>query len=150
MTTPTQRIPISANLFAGSLDSPRLLGSRCQACGETTFPAQEGCPSCTSQKCEPIPLSPRGTLWTWTIQRFPPPHPYAGDAENFAPYGVGYIELPEGVRIEARLSVSDPDRLEIGMEMELALEAFGRDEEGREIVTLAFRPLMGSDENGSQ
>ena len=140
-TPPIDCVPIAEGLFAGSLETPRLLGSRCEACGETTFPAQKGCPSCTSQKCEEIALSPRGTLWTWTIQNFPPPHPYLGDPENFVPFGVGYVELAEGVRVESRLTESDAQRLSIGMEMELTLEPFGQDDEGREIVTFAFTPV---------
>ncbi len=35
--------------------------------------------------------------------------------------GVGYIELPGEVRVEARLTVADPDELRIGMPMELTL-----------------------------
>lgn len=137
----SERVPIDAGLFAGSLEAPRLRGSRCGACGETTFPAQAGCPSCTAQGCEEVELSPRGTLWTYTVQRFPPPPPYAGDSENFVPFAVGYVELPEGVRVEARLTESNPDRLVIGMEMELAVEAFAVDDEGREVVTFAFAPV---------
>ncbi|MFP6606312.1 MAG: Zn-ribbon domain-containing OB-fold protein [Myxococcota bacterium] len=140
-TPPTGRVPIDAGLFAGSLESPRLRGSRCGACGETTFPAQQGCPSCTAQGCDEVELSPRGTLYTWTIQRFPPPVPYAGDTENFVPFAVGYIELPEGVRVESRLTESDASRLSIGMEMELAIEPFAVDDEGRDIVTFAFAPV---------
>ncbi|MFP6622065.1 MAG: OB-fold domain-containing protein [Myxococcota bacterium] len=140
-TPPTGRVPIDAGLFAGSLESPRLRGSRCGACGETTFPAQQGCPSCTAQGCDEVELGPRGTLYTWTIQRFPPPVPYAGDTENFVPFAVGYIELPEGVRVESRLTESDASRLSIGMEMELAIEPFAVDDEGRDIVTFAFAPV---------
>ncbi|MFP8881986.1 MAG: OB-fold domain-containing protein [Myxococcota bacterium] len=141
-TTPV-RVPIAEGLFAGSLDTPRLLGSRCSACGETTFPAQKGCPSCTAQGCDEVELSRRGTLYTWTIQRFPPPPPYAGDVNDFVPFAVGYIELPEGVRVEARLLESDSSRLSIGMEMELSVEPFSVDDEGREVVTFAFAPVAG-------
>ena len=140
-TPPSGSVPIDAGLFAGSLESPRLRGSRCGACGETTFPAQRGCPSCTAQGCDEVELSTRGTLYTWTIQRFPPPVPYAGDTEDFVPFAVGYIELPEGVRVESRLTESDPARLAIGMEMELAIEPFAVDDEGRDVVTFAFAPI---------
>ena len=34
-----------------------------------------------------------------------------GRAEEFEPYGVGYVELPGEVRVEARLTESDPARL---------------------------------------
>ena len=135
------RVPIAEGLFAGSLDTPRLLGSRWSACGETTFPAQKGCPSCTAQGCNEVELSPRGTLWTYTVQRFPPPPPFAGETKDFVPYAVGYVELPEGVRVEARLTESDASRLAIGMEMELAVEPFSVDDEGREVVTFAFAPV---------
>ena len=45
--------------------------------------------------------------------------PYAGiaDPEGFEPFGVGYVELPDQVKVEARLTVSDPSALRIGMGM---------------------------------
>ena len=91
-------------------------------------------------------LGERGTLWTWTVQRFPPPIPYLGDTdpERFIPYGVGYVELPEGIRVEGRLSESDAAKLEIGMEMELVLEKFAEDGDGTEVMTFAFRPHRGA------
>ena len=53
---------------------------------------------------------------------FPPKSPpYPGTAGDFVPYGVGYVELPGQVRVEARLTESDPAKLRIGMEMELVL-----------------------------
>ena len=93
---------------------------------------------------EEILLARRGTLWTWTVQRFPPPSPpFLGDPQDFAPFGVGYIELPEGVRVEARLTESDADRLAIGMAMELVVEKFDEDPDGNSRMTFAFRPVQG-------
>ena len=61
-----------------------------------------------------------------------------GGDDAFEPYGVGYVELPGEVRVEARLTESDPARLRIGMEMELTLiPAPGREGE----MTFAFRPV---------
>ena len=128
-----------------SLDDPQLLASRCTACGELSFPQQSSCPACTSHDVEETRLSRRGTLWTWTIQRFPPTAPpYIGpvDRESYVPFGVGYIELPEGIRVESRLTENDPDKLEIGMEMELVLEKFLEDEQGNDRMTFAFRPVQ--------
>ena len=74
------------------------------------------------------------------MQRFRPKSPpYAGDEDQeFEPYGVGYVELPGEVRVEARLTESDPARLRIGMPMELTLiPAPGQ----VQAVTFAFRPV---------
>jgi uncharacterized OB-fold protein len=138
--------PVADGLFTWPSDSPQLLASRCSACGELSFPRQASCPSCTGQEVGEVLLSRRGKLWTWTVQRFPPPvPPYTGpsDRETFVPFGVGYIELPEGIRVESRLTVDDPEQLEIGMDMELVVEKFGEDEQGDDRLTFAFRPVAG-------
>jgi uncharacterized OB-fold protein len=115
---------------------PRLLGSRCSTCATVTFPRQTSCPRCTSVDVAEWPLATRGTLWTWTVQCFEPKEPYVSDSP-FEPYGVGYVELPGEVRVEARLTESDPERLRIGMAMELtSIPAAG----GK--VTFAFRPVL--------
>ena len=119
---------------------PRLLGSRCERCGTVTFPRQRSCPRCTSVDVEAHRLATRGTLWTWTVQCFEPKPPYVGDGRPFAPYGVGYVELPGEVRVEARLTEADPRRLRIGMPMELTtIPAV----DGK--VTFAFRPAQEDD-----
>lgn len=109
-------------LVAGTPQAPELIGSECRACGVVAFPAQGSCAACTSGDVAERRLARRGSLWTWTIQCFPPKSPpYAGDPGDFEPYGVGYVELPGEVRVEARLTVADPDRLRMGMPMELVL-----------------------------
>jgi uncharacterized protein len=127
------------DLIAGTPEAPQLIGSECRACGVVAFPAQSACAACTSSDVTRRRLARRGTLWTWTIQCFPPKSPpYAGDPDAFEPYGVGYVELPGEVRVEARLTEADPERLRIGMPMELVLiPAPG----GNGAVTYAFRPV---------
>jgi uncharacterized OB-fold protein len=132
--------PIAEGLFTWPSPSPQLIGSRCLSCGEVTFPFQQSCPACASESVEEILLSRRGSLWTWTIQRFPPPHPYIGDPKSFEPFGVGYVELPEGIRVEGRLTTADPEQLEIGQTMELVIERFGEGEDGASLMTFAFAP----------
>jgi uncharacterized OB-fold protein len=104
-----------------------------------TFPSQGSCPRCTSLHVREHLLARRGTLWSWTIQCFAPKSPpYAvNDSDSFEPYGVGYIELPGEVRVEARLTVADPDELRIGMPMELTLIAAPG---AQGVVTFAFAP----------
>ena len=70
-----------------------------------------------------------------------PPYVGSADRESFVPFGVGYVELPEGIRVESRLTENDPENLCIGNEMELVIEKFGEDEKGNELMTFAFQPV---------
>jgi uncharacterized OB-fold protein len=135
---------IADGLFVEVGDEVRLIGSQCEDCGVITFPSQPSCPRCTSQAVRERLLARRGTLWSWTIQCFPPKSPpYAGDdPDSFEPYGVGYVELPGEVRVEARLTLADPTRLRIGMPMELTLIPAPAND-GR--VTYAFAPAEESE-----
>jgi uncharacterized OB-fold protein len=65
------------------------------------------------------------------------------------PFGVGYVQLGDEVKVEARLTEADPQALAQGMEMELVLVPFRTpgdqdgdgDDDGTEVVTFAFRPV---------
>ena len=137
------RVPIAEGIFTWPSEDPRLIGSRCGACKIITFPTQDSCPRCASTEMREQLLDRRGRLWAWTTQHFPPPSPpYAGPTgEAFVPYGIGYVELPGEVKVEARLTEADPERLTEGMEMELVVVPFRTDDKGNEIVTFAFRPV---------
>lgn len=84
-----------------------------------------------------------GVLWTFTVQSFRPKPPYLGPAE-FEPYGVGYVELPGVVVVEARLTENDPERLRIGAPMELVLVPAHTDDDGTSVLTFAFAPSQQS------
>ena len=103
--------PVGQGLFTEAGGELRLVGSQCAQCGTVAFPRQSSCPRCTSLAVHEHLLARRGTLWSWTIQCFPPKSPpYAVvDPDTFEPYGVGYVELPGEVRVETRLTESDPD-----------------------------------------
>ena len=124
-------------------EDPQLIGSRCGDCGAATFPAQSRCPRCSRASMTELLLPRRGTLVSWTTQGFPPVIPYAGDetGQSFEPFGVGLVQLGDVVRVESRLTESDPAKLDFGMEVELAIVPFFVDDEGNEIVTFAFAPV---------
>jgi uncharacterized OB-fold protein len=121
----------------------QLWGSRCPECGTVTFPKQGSCPRCTAGGMERCELPSEGTLWSWTVQGFPPKSPpYAGSAGDFEPYGVGYVELGGELRVEGILTTADPDELRIGMSMRaVAWPVPGRPG----IVTYAFTPRTRAD-----
>jgi uncharacterized OB-fold protein len=132
--------PVAEGIFTWPSTDPRLVGGRCRDCGIVTFPNQDSCPRCASTGMQTHLLPPRGRLWAWTTQSFPPPSPpYAGAAgDAFVPFGIGYVDLGE-VKVESRLTTADPAVLRHGMEMELTIVPFGDD--AAEVVTFAFRPV---------
>lgn len=119
----------------------QLVGSRCRQCGELYFPARSGCTRCRSTEFEPAVIGDHGRLWSWTVQDFLPKPPYnSGETEQtFRPYGVGYIEMPSGLKVESRLTVADPALLKIGMPMRLTLEPYRTAPDGT-VHTYAFAP----------
>ncbi|BBZ24286.1 Zn-ribbon domain-containing OB-fold protein [Mycolicibacter hiberniae] len=128
----------------------RLLGGRCQDCGDTAFPRRDSCGSCGADGVVEAQLAIRGTLWSWTIQRFPPPSPpYVPTGDDFTPFGLGYVELPGEVIIETRLTCADPDRLRIGMPMRLVgIEV--PTEEGTTATAFAFAPAETAGDDHEQ
>jgi len=117
------------------------MGNRCCHCGEVYFPASRGCTRCCSSELEACEIGGEG--WSWTIQGSLPKSPYdSGVTEaDFAPYGVGYVEMPSGVKVESRLTVADPEQLAIGMAMELRLVQYDSTPAGEPLVTFAFAPV---------
>ena len=142
MNAPSQPQWAAAHLLTLQGERPTLMGSRCTTCGEHYFPAVRGCTRCGSTDLAPADLGSEGRLWSWTVQSFCPKPPYNGvdDESNFEPYGVGYVEMASGLKVESRLTLSDPDQLQIGMPMELTLEPYRQVPPDKPVFTFAFRP----------
>jgi uncharacterized OB-fold protein len=121
----------------------QLLAERCLDCGEILFPKRvEGfCICCQSKRLQEIKLSTRGKIFSYTVVMQRPPVYYLGEV----PYAFGYVELPEGVRVETLFASSNLDDLRIGMEVDLVVEKLHEDQEGNEVRTYKFR---ASDESG--
>lgn len=139
-----KRIPIVQGAFEETEQGARLLGSRCLGCGVAYFPRTPICrnPSCDDKRVENVQLSPRGKIWSYTIQVFKPPLPARFD-DPFVPYAIAMVDLPEKIRILGMVSTDDPGSLKIGQDVETVIEAAYHDEEGNEVVTWKFRPVSG-------
>ncbi len=132
---------IGDELLVHDSAGPRLIGSRCRACGAVTFPQQDSCRRCTGDDVAEHRLARTGTLWGFTIQGFPPKEPYMASADlPFRPYGVGYVELDGEVLVESRLVADDWRALTVGMPMELVVVPFHENDDGTPVMTYAFAP----------
>jgi uncharacterized OB-fold protein len=111
------RIPIEEGFFTIPDDTsqpPRLLGSRCRACGEHFFPRRVVCASCLAQDTDEVLLGPCGTLYTYTYVHVPL---FGSQRADHGGYGVGQVDLPEGPRVP-----------------------LSENQEGQEVVIYRFRP----------
>jgi uncharacterized OB-fold protein len=131
-----ESIPVCAGLFELDADGGgRLLGGRCGACGRHHFPATDLCPYCSADGCATRALSRRGVLCLFTTVVNRPPG-YSGEV----PFGFGVVELPEGLRVIARLTETDAARLDFGMPVHLTFVPLHIDDAGRQVMTYAFAP----------
>ena len=131
-----------AEVFTWPSEEPQLIGSRCDDCGTVTFPVQSRCPRCSTTSMSDLLLPTTGTLVSWTTQQFPPAVDYMEDPSgaSFVPFGVGLVQLGDVVKVEARLTENDPEKLDFGMPVELRIVPFYTNADGEEIVTFAFAP----------
>jgi uncharacterized OB-fold protein len=132
------RRAIREGLLLGALSDlsqVRLAGTCCAACGETSLGSVALCPNCGGDALAVIGLSNHGSLWTYTVARHRPPGNYRGP-EPFAPFGMGLVELPEGVRVLATLDCAVAD-LQIGLPLQFKPYLL-LDSEGAEVVTFGY------------
>ena len=133
-------IPALNDLFEVNEEGVHILSARCNECGTYFFPryhAQHR-PGCTRKSVENVLLSNKGKLASYTIQRYmcPPPFKTTGD---ITPYGIGLVEFPEGIQIAGLIVQTDLNGLKIDQEVETTTYTLYKDEEGRDIVTWAFK-----------
>lgn len=127
-------------------DEPRLLGNRCSKCGSCFFPkiATE-CrnPGCDGTELVEVPLSNRGTIWSYTTNHYAPPAPFVA-ADPFEPYSVAAVELPdEKLVVLGQMDTGiDPTTVRVGMEVELTLGTLYEDDD-HEYIVWKWKPVDG-------
>ncbi len=126
-------VPAVDGLFTMDRDQPRLLGTKCRACGTFFFPAENTfCrnPDCDEGDLEEVQLSRRGKLWSYTSANYQPPEPFVAKAP-FKPFAIAAVELEaEGITILGQVADGiGVDALATGMPMELVLRELYQDNE---------------------
>ncbi|MCK4793290.1 MAG: OB-fold domain-containing protein [Desulfobacteraceae bacterium] len=140
MNTQTKRILVREGLYTNPSnpeEKPALMGCRCPSCGEMFFPRLLLCQNCQDRNVEEITLSRKGRIYSFTVVMQPPASHYKGPV----PYAFGWVELPEGIRVETLYTGCTLDELHIGMEMGLVIEKLHDDDEGNEVVCHKFKPV---------
>lgn len=122
---------------------PHLVGAQCPHCRTYVFPPRENnCPNpdCEADELQPVALSRRGTLWSYTENRYQPPPPYP-QAEEFVPFAVAAVQLEaEGIIVLGKVVTGTlAADLNVGMEMELTTMPLFVDDDGFERTVYAWR-----------
>ena len=134
-------LPVGEGLLTSPLDpieEVRLQGSKCGTCGEVLFGHYVTCAHCASSDVKDIPLSKKGTLWTYTIIYHQPPGQYRGATNPFVPFVEGLVELPDGVRVVSFVDIP-LDQVKIGMELELVIYELYKNNEGQPVIAYKFK-----------
>lgn len=138
------RVPAIAGWFVADGEIAHLLGSQCKICRSYFFPKETFfCrnPACRSTEFEEVALSRRGTLWSFTDNRYPPPAPYVAP-DPFVPYVVAAVELDKEKMVVLGQVVAGigVDQLRAGQEMELVIDTLSEDSEN-EYLIWKWRPV---------
>ncbi len=144
MSREKTKAPAIEGWFRMDPSDPRLLGTKCKGCGTYFFPKETAyCrnPDCTSTDLEEVALSPRGRLWSFTNNCYPPPAPYVAP-DPFEPYAIAAVELEEEKmvvlgQVVSGVAVAD---LEAGMEMEVVVDKLYEDDD-HEFMIWKWRPV---------
>ena len=128
---------------------PHLLGAHCRSCGTYAFPPRSG--PCPNPRCDAIdlgtvPLSTKGTLWSFTENHYAPPAPYVA-ADPFKPYALAAVALEEEGMVvlgQVPTSVRAAD-LRVGMPMRLGIDVLFTGEDGVDRLVWTWEPDDGDD-----
>ena len=124
--------------------SPYLKGYRCRRCGKIWFPKFMPCPNpdCWSDEMEVIPLSRRGKVYSATDV-------FIGQSsmKQYVPMVMGYVDLPEGVRIFAQLD-GEIGTFKCEDEVELCLGPVRNNMKGEPIVSYKFKKIEEKEPRG--
>jgi uncharacterized OB-fold protein len=131
---PPQPLPdVDTEPFWAALDAGELRVCRCPRCRFWHVPPLECCRKCA----EPTtyePVSGRGTIYTFIIQRQPAVVGYFDQV----PYTVALVDLDEqpGLRLPGRVVDIDPDDVQIGMRVQARIDPL----DGGEFHVVVWRP----------
>jgi uncharacterized OB-fold protein len=120
----------------GDKDQAYLVASQCNDCNEYWLPQRKICPECLSESSTVTKLSTVGTLYSFTTI-------HTGYPGFPTPYTVGYVDLPEGIRIVTQIETEHPQELDPDMKMKLGVGIIKYDKENTPIYSWKF----GMEEN---
>lgn len=137
-----RRVPFKPGFLDGDcrdLSALRLLGSLCERCGVSLWGRRDRCENCAGTKLTDQVLANAGRVYSYVIQRYPPPPPFAA-RDDWQPRAVAWVDLDnDGPRIMG--VVNGPvESVAIGMPVHIGFHVGWRNDEGSDVVVHHFVP----------
>ncbi|MFC2032301.1 Zn-ribbon domain-containing OB-fold protein [Chloroflexota bacterium] len=124
----------------------KLIGQKCQDCGEIIFPPRQLCTKCSSSKMKDYQLSGKGEIYTYTVvARGGGPAEFDDQQNMDGAYAVAVIKLAEGPLIITQFTDCEPnpENFAIGMPVEAVIRRL-YEQEGITRYCYKFRPITKS------
>ena len=117
-----------------------LVGEVCEKCGGKIFPPRDICPECEAPAKTPYTFSGLGEVYSYsTVYNAPD-----GYAEN-VPYTVALVKLDEGPVVTAQLADVEPEKVSVGMPVEMVTRKIREEgDHGVIVYGYKFRPALSN------
>jgi uncharacterized OB-fold protein len=131
----TKQIPLVDYLVLG--DRPHLVAHECTSCGARFFDRRNACASCGLTDFAPVDIPTEGEVRAFTIVAFAAPG-------IPTPFVAAMVDCG-GTSVRANLInvPADPAHVALGMQVRLATQVIGSDDEGTEAIGFGFEPKEG-------
>jgi uncharacterized OB-fold protein len=124
--------PDSAGFWAATRER-RFVVQKCESCGRLRFPPRSHCRACQSAKLAWVPMSGRGSIWSYAVAH----KPVLPAFEPFAPFPIVIVALEEDAKLRiagnvlaapgAPINSVDPATLKIGQAVEVTYDKMAED-----------------------
>ena len=129
------QIPLVDYLVLG--DRPHLVAHECTSCAARYFDRRNACASCGRTEFATVELPTEGEVRAFTIVAFAAPG-------IPTPFVAAMVDCG-GTSVRANIInvPPDPEHVSLGMQVRLATEVVGTDDEGTEAIGFGFEPKEG-------
>jgi uncharacterized protein len=132
---PLPQIDDDGRAYWAGLAAGRLLLQHCLDCGHVQFYQRALCGRCLGSRLEHRAASGQGTIYSFSTVYRPP----APEFKDDVPYTVVLVELAEGPRMLSSLVDCAPERVTIGIPVEIVYDRISD-----EVTLPRFRPAGGA------
>lgn len=127
---------LDTNLLSETAEGWALVAQECRACGKIAYPRKRVCPECFGEDLVDRPLSRSGTLHTYATT-------YLGVPRIGLPYVIGFVDVPEKIRLFGLIIADSDASLAVGQRMDIVVSKLFQDETGEDVFGYKFRPAAG-------